>query len=290
MSQPKGSLGVALAVAVIIVISVTSVGYYQFVYCVSNSCSTSTASSGAAVCAPPSCVTIAINLGAATLTNTAYSPDVTKLVIGVNNTFEVLNNDSQSGGVYHSLTADSCKTSGQPCPFDTTTIAYGVTKGPFTITIPGTYPYYCVVHPSTMVGSIIVVAGSGGGGGGPSPSKSSSSTTATSSSSAGPAKALPISILKGAGANVSSVAPISGFGPGNVTVVIGTNNTLIWTNNDKAAHTVTSVSIPSGVNSFNSGIMATGANYTMTFTVPGVYTYYCSLHTWMKGEVIVKSG
>ena len=42
MSQPKGSVGVALAVAALIVIAVTSVGYYQFVYCTSNSCSTST--------------------------------------------------------------------------------------------------------------------------------------------------------------------------------------------------------------------------------------------------------
>jgi hypothetical protein len=61
-----------------------------------------------------------------------------RLVIGVNNTFQVLNNDSQSGGVPHSLTAKSCATAGQPCPFDTGVIGYNVTKGPFTITTPGT--------------------------------------------------------------------------------------------------------------------------------------------------------
>src|ERR1700676_3761479 len=108
MSQPKGSVGVALAIIVIIIIAVTSVGYYQFVYCASSSCSTSTqssSSSGAPTCTPPSCVTIAINFGAAALTTTAYTPDTARLVIGVNNTFQVLNNDSQSGGVPHTLTA-----------------------------------------------------------------------------------------------------------------------------------------------------------------------------------------
>ncbi len=158
MSAPKGSAAVALTMAAIIVIAVTSVGYYQFVYCTSSSCSTATSTSttAAQACVPPKCVTILINFGAATLTTTAYSPDVAKLVIGVNNTFQFLNNDSQGGGIVHSATAKTCP---QNCPFDTGVIGFNVTGGPFTITTPGTYPYYCVVHPTTMVGTIIVVAG-----------------------------------------------------------------------------------------------------------------------------------
>jgi plastocyanin len=288
MSQPKGSVGVALAISVIIIIAVTSVGYYQFVYCTSNSCSTSTsaASSGAAGCAPPSCVTILINSGAATLTTTAYTPDVATLVIGVNNTFQVLNNDSESGGVFHSLTADSCAQAGQPCPFDTGVIAFGVTKGPYTLNTPGTYAYYCVVHPTTMVGKIVVLAGSGTSNKPPSTSSTSASSSTTSSSSAVPANALPISILKGAGNPQST----QWFSPQNATVIIGKNNTITWTNDDTSAHTVTSVSIPNGVATFNSGILGNGGTFTMTFTVPGTYQYDCSLHLWMKGTVIVKSG
>ena len=288
MSQPKGSVGIALAITTVIIIAVTTVGYYQFVYCASNSCSTSTTTTEAGACAPPSCVTIYINPGAATLTTTAYTPDVAKLVIGVNNTFQVLNNDSQNGCVPHSLTAKSCAQQGQPCPFDTGVFNYNITKGPFTINAPGTYQYYCVVHPSTMVGTIIVVAGKGGQGGGAQ--SSTSSTTSSSSSSAKPANALAISIPKGAGGNSSSKADISGFAPGNVTVVIGLNNTITWTNNDVSPHTVTSTDLPPGVATFNSGILAQGETYTMTFTVPGVYKYDCSLHLWMKGEVVVKAG
>ena len=286
MSQPKGSVGVAVAIAVIIVIAVTSVGYYQFVYCASSSCSTSTSSSssGAVACAPPSCVTIAMNPGAATLTTTAYSPDVVTLVVGVNNTFQVLNNDSQSGGVFHSLSADTCAQSGQPCPFDTGVIAFGVTKGPFTLSTPGTYAYYCVVHPTTMVGKIIVVAGSGGSGSTSASSSSSSSGTATQSSAA-PVHGFAVSILKGAAAGQ---AP--GFGPDAVTVVVGVNNTITWTNDDSAAHTVTFTSVPSGAGTSNSDIIAPNGTFTQTLTVPGTYQYICSLHSWMKGTIIVKSG
>ena len=270
MSQPKGSVGVAIAIAVIIVIAVTSVGYYQFVYCSSASCSTSTSStsSAAAGCAPPSCVTLAINPGAATLTNTAYSPDVATLVVGVNNTFQVLNNDSQSGGVFHSLTADTCAQSGKPCPFDTGVIGFGVTKGPFTLTTPGTYAYYCVVHPTTMVGKIIVVAGAGGSGGSSSASTTSASSSGTQSSAA-PAHGFAVSIVKGASTNQAG----PGFGPATATVVVGVNNTITWTNDDSAAHTVTFTSVPSGAGTSNSDIIAPNGTFTQTLTVPGTYQY-----------------
>ena len=284
MSQPKGSVGVALAMAVLIIIAVTSVGYYQFVLCSPSSCSTSTSSSAAtaaSTCAPPSCVTIQIANGAALLTTTAYSPDVAKLVVGVNNTFQFHNNDSQSGGVFHSSTAKSCPA---VCPFDTGIIAFNVTAGPYTITTPGTYAYYCVVHPTTMVGTIVVVAGSGGSAA--SSSTSSITTTGKSSSSALPANALPVSILKGSSADQSS----PGFGPVTATVVVGVNNTVVWTNDDVAAHTVTFTSVPSGATTKNSDIIAPDATFVQTFTVPGTYHYICSLHSWMKGTIIVKSG
>jgi plastocyanin len=293
MSQPKGSVGVAVTISVLIIIAVTSVGYYQFVYCASSSCVTSaetSSASGGQTCSPPSCVTIVINPGAAALTTTAYTPDEARLVIGVNNTFQVLNNDSQSGGVVHSLTADSCAKSGQPCPFDTGIISYNETKGPFTITTPGTYPYYCIVHPTTMIGTIVVVAGPAGGGGAPSSTTTATSSSASASTSShsttGTAKGVSVSIPNGA--NSPSNPP--GYVPDTITVVIGVNETVTWTNNDVAAHTVTSSTIPSGATSFNSQIMAAGSTFSVTFTVPGTYQYVCSLHSWMKGTVIVKSG
>jgi plastocyanin len=97
-----------------------------------------------------------------------------------------------------------------------------------------------------------------------------------------------VNIPIGTGAG-QSAAP--GYAPDNVTVVIGVNNTVVWTNGDTANggtdHTVTSVSVPGGASPFDSGIMAEGANFTQTFTVPGTYEYHCTIHSWMTGTVVV---
>lgn len=97
-----------------------------------------------------------------------------------------------------------------------------------------------------------------------------------------------VNMLVGSGVGPSA-AP--GFSPENVTVVIGVNNTVTWTNKDTnnggTSHTVTSLTVPSGAASFDSGIMKEGANFTQTFTTPGTYEYHCTIHPWMTGSVIV---
>ncbi|MDV3277429.1 MAG: cupredoxin domain-containing protein [Nitrososphaerales archaeon] len=81
------------------------------------------------------------------------------------------------------------------------------------------------------------------------------------------------------------------FSPANATIVVGVNNTVVWTNEDTASHTVVSRSVPSGAQPFQSGVMAKGDTFNVTLTVPGVYTYYCSIHpAWMKATIVVKSG
>lgn len=79
------------------------------------------------------------------------------------------------------------------------------------------------------------------------------------------------------------------FTPQNVTVIIGVNNTVEWTNNDQTVHTVTSQSIPPGAASFNSGLINPGGTFIYQFTVTGTYYYVCTLHYWMHGWVTVKS-
>jgi FtsP/CotA-like multicopper oxidase with cupredoxin domain len=87
------------------------------------------------------------------------------------------------------------------------------------------------------------------------------------------------------GAYLASNAP--GYSPDTVTVVIGVNNTVEWTNNENVTiHTVTSVS---GNGSLNSGDIKPGGNYQYTFTTPGTYDYFCTYHSWMKGVVVVKA-
>ena len=78
------------------------------------------------------------------------------------------------------------------------------------------------------------------------------------------------------------------FQPADITLVIGVNNSVTWTNGDSAPHTVTATSVPNGASMFNSGNLNSGATFTYTFTVPGTYKYDCTYHFWMNGIVVVK--
>jgi plastocyanin len=84
--------------------------------------------------------------------------------------------------------------------------------------------------------------------------------------------------------NASSV----GFSARNITVIIGVNNTVVWTNQDTVAHTVVSTSVPQGSATFASAILQKGDTFSQTFTTAGVYDYECSIHPLtMKGAVTV---
>jgi plastocyanin len=96
--------------------------------------------------------------------------------------------------------------------------------------------------------------------------------------------AVQVSILNGA----SNSANGPGYGPDSITLVIGTNNTVTWTNNDSVHHTVTTSSAPSGA-TFSSGDMSPGNTYTCTFSTPGTYKYYCTYHAWMTGMIEVEA-
>lgn len=95
---------------------------------------------------------------------------------------------------------------------------------------------------------------------------------------------VPVSIYSGS----SNSANPPGYTPDSMTLVIGANNTVTWTNNDSVHHTVTTTSAPSG-GSFDSGNMNAGATCTHTFTIPGTYQYDCTYHTWMTGTIVVKA-
>ena len=84
-----------------------------------------------------------------------------------------------------------------------------------------------------------------------------------------------ISIPRGAG-----TPGAAGYTPANFTITVG--RTVTWANKDTTAHTVTSTT---GL--FDSGILSPGQTFSHTFTQTGVYNYYCTLHSWMKGNVTV---
>jgi len=60
--------------------------------------------------------------------------------------------------------------------------------------------------------------------------------------------------------------------------------TVTWTNDDDDSHTVASSS-----KLFKSKALDTRDKFSFTFTTPGTYDYFCSLHPYMKGAVVVES-
>jgi len=78
------------------------------------------------------------------------------------------------------------------------------------------------------------------------------------------------------------------FIPSIITVNVG--DTVKWVNKDTAAHTVTSGSQADGPDGkFDSNLFMAGAEFSHTFDAAGKYPYFCMVHPWMAGIIIVES-
>ena len=98
-----------------------------------------------------------------------------------------------------------------------------------------------------------------------------------------------------ASGNASTVTTkLLDFTPEKLTVTAGT--TVIWKVADGIGHTVTTGTFSLGGDGLRSaeepdGVLdmplAKGKNVSRTFDKPGTYTYYCSIHKGMNGEVTV---
>ncbi|HEY4861599.1 MAG TPA: cupredoxin family copper-binding protein [Xanthobacteraceae bacterium] len=72
------------------------------------------------------------------------------------------------------------------------------------------------------------------------------------------------------------------FLPQRLAVKAGT--TVTWMNADDSPHTVVSES-----KLFKSKALDTDDRFSFTFTTPGVYAYFCSVHPHMTGTVVVEA-
>ncbi|HYQ07866.1 MAG TPA: cupredoxin family copper-binding protein [Xanthobacteraceae bacterium] len=73
------------------------------------------------------------------------------------------------------------------------------------------------------------------------------------------------------------------FTPQTLTVKAGT--TVTWTNKDDIPH-----GIASDNNAFKrSPALDTDDSYSFTFTTPGTYQYFCYVHPFMKGTIVVQA-
>jgi plastocyanin len=76
------------------------------------------------------------------------------------------------------------------------------------------------------------------------------------------------------------------FIPAEVTINVG--DTVTWSNDDSAAHTVTSGNPTDGPDgNFDSSLFMAGTTFSYTFDKVGEYNYFCMVHPWMTGKVNV---
>ena len=123
---------------------------------------------------------------------------------------------------------------------------------------PGRYEYVCAIHPEMR--ATVTVAERGG--------QTAPSEGPPPASSVAPNTEMAVSIADMV------------YEPARVEVSAG--STVRWTNEDAVVHTVTARD-----GTFNSGVMKTGDEYSLTFDEPGTYEYFCAIHPLQGGQVVV---
>ena len=74
--------------------------------------------------------------------------------------------------------------------------------------------------------------------------------------------------------------------PFNVSASVGQE--ITWSNDDSAAHTVTSGTPSNGPDgNFDSSLFMSGGTFSITLDASGEYPYFCMVHPWMVGNISV---
>jgi plastocyanin len=146
-----------------------------------------------------------------------------------------------------------------------------------------------------LIGAGVVAACSSGGG---APSSSSDNAAATAASKVSSGMNAAANAAQSANATVVKMTDQNKYDPDTVTIAKG--GTVTWQNTSSTVHTATfdpskvankaDVSLPEGVQPFDSGLIQAGQSWSHTFTEAGTYKYTCIPHEalGMHGTVIVK--
>jgi plastocyanin len=114
--------------------------------------------------------------------------------------------------------------------------------------------------------ALLAACGSGSGGGGAT--ASAPAPTSTPGSASASASAITIKDFK--------------FAPATLTVRPGAR--IAVTNEDSAPHTVTA----DDGHSFDTGTLQQGSSKTITAPSTGSFAFHCTVHPFMKGQLVVK--
>ncbi len=255
---------------------------------------------------------ISILVGSSVQGSPDYDPDVVQVPFG--NIIEWTNNDEVSHTVTSSADAGAT--------FDSSLMAAAaIFKLDTNELQPGTYDYLCIVHP-WMTASFVLGEGTDSG------ERLAEGATATDPNSVPPEETSEHSGIEEAveepvveetdEESVTEETPVEAepteqpatttdkmtisipagvsspgceqtnecFSPSSVTTSVG--STITWTNDDTAAHTVTSGKDTTSDGVFDSSLFMAGKTFSHKFEAAGEYPYYCLVHPWMTGTVTVE--
>jgi plastocyanin len=192
---------------------------------------------------------ILILAGSSVQGNPDYEPDLAHVTKG--NIIEWANDDD----TIH--TATSAVDFGET--FDSSMINPGELFQLDTSTLElGEYQYMCIVHP-WMTASFVLEEGK---------------------------EPVKVDVSMPQGASIQQIGQLY-YDPTDITISAGT--TVVWTNNDSAAHTVTSGSLEQGISDeFDSDLLPPRGTFEYTFNTAGTRDYFCIVHPWMIGSVTVE--
>ena len=235
--------------------------------------------------AEPGTTSIAILQGAAVQGSPDYEPDPAQVPVG--NTIVWENQDT----VPHTATSGTGPQDPESAQLFDTGIINGAEEST-AVELQGasegqTIPYYCIVHPY-MTGELTVAAAEQGGGqtqgGGAGGANQTGGTTTGGGGAAagGPT----INILEGA-----SIQGSPDYDPEELTASADAEVTVV--NQDTLPHTVTSGTGPQDPESaqlFDTSLINGGESATLSLAqvTPGQHDYYCIVHPFMTGKIIVQ--
>ncbi len=137
---------------------------------------------------------------------------------------------------------------------------------------------HCRIPVVVLLAIALLVTACGSSGSGATAPQPDAAATVSSASS--PPVATPLTIVH---IKIVTQGSMYAFDPASLTIKVGTQ--VIWSNDSNAPHTVSS---DTGVfNTPNPLGINPGQTYAFTFTKPGTYPYYCNIHTYMTGKIVV---
>ena len=87
----------------------------------------------------------------------------------------------------------------------------------------------------------------------------------------------------GAGAPTSAAVEIDNFHYTPPMLVVAPGTTVTWKNDDDSLHSVREED-----GKFKSAALDTDDTFSQTFASPGEYEYFCSIHPYMTGKIVVE--